>query len=397
MKTISVVVCGQNVTCDTCAEDYTVAAVVGRLDGPSAAEMPMVCGLDDATLLEAVHPLLVHANHPVADAIKYRLVDGGIQMTNGCPHCDSAYTETFDATTVPDKALDPVPPVPSSTVLSVLVRGSLHYAALNNANNVLAVTPRPGLADEDDSARPWNLIPLADRDTVHIDDLDESPARLWLNAYETGDLREQDLLARWPWRLHRPLRRLPQYATCLAGFAAESGLDLAEAAHLLVQLERDDSLLWIGQCNVYTTNPARWDDDWQTNKILAELGQTPNTTPLPPRIVWLHPRQNCELHMVVDGIGIPEPSKHRVLALEQATTDDANSALEEEGWETVDGWTSYTSNAGVVGLYEAWVTYEAASLGFVPEFGSADSLWFVHAEQRDWPIPYELTDRGDEQ
>jgi hypothetical protein len=392
MKTISVVICGRNVACATCSQEYTIAAVVGRLDGPSPAELPVACGLDDATLLETVRPLLAEVNHPVAGTIKYRLVEDGIRMTNGCPYCDSAYRGTSYAGTTADQALEPLP-----QGLSVLARGSLPYAAINNATSVLAIAPLPGLPDEDDSASPWSLMPLADRDTVHIDELEVSPAQLWLRAYEAGSQQEQDWLARWPWRLHRPLHRLPQYATCLASFAAGSGLDLAEAAHLLVQLERDESVLWIEQYNVFTINPARWDDEWQTNKVLVGLGQTPNIMPLAPRLVWLHPRQNRELVMFVEGFALPEANHQRVFDLDEATVDDADKALEEDGWEASGGWTTYKSEDGTAGLYEAWVTYEAATLGFVPEFGGADALWFIHAEQRDWPIPYELTDPDDEQ
>ena len=51
MKTITVAICGRNETYETCAQNYTIPAAGGRLNGPSPGELPVACGLDDTMLV----------------------------------------------------------------------------------------------------------------------------------------------------------------------------------------------------------------------------------------------------------------------------------------------------------------------------------------------------------
>ncbi len=391
MTTIRVQIHGYEAVCARCQRGYTSAAVLLRLDGPSFTQMPVVCGLDDPALLAAARPLLTAAGPPAAEAIAYRLIDGTITTANGCPACGAPFGgEQAGNRAFRDAITEAVTADPTLLSLPVLATGNLPLGVVLNTDSDFAYNPNPDLDEDADLGAIWRAMPLRDRDTVHVEILDESPAARWLRAYAIADDEEQHRLARWPWRLHRLKTRLPPHPTCLASFAQRATLQHGEAAQLLVQLERDEALVWFSATNTYAVNHNRWDDTWHISEVLTELDQVPSTTPMTPRVVWLHPHRINQLELFGEDFADPDGT-HQLMRIAEPTTDAAEEHLRSLGWETLSGWTAYRSDTLDVGLYEAWVSYKDAEKGFSPELALADVAWLIHAKSRGWTIPDSIT------
>jgi hypothetical protein len=391
MRTIRVQIHGYEAVCARCQRRYTPAAVLLRLDGPSFTQMPVVCGLDDPDLLAAARPLLAAAGHPAAEAIAYRMIDGTITMANGCPACGAPFGgESAGHRAFRDAITEAVTADPTLESLPVLATGNLPAGAITNTHSDFAYNPNPDLDADADLDATWRTLPLRDRDTVHVEILEQSPAARWLRAYAIADDQEQERLARWPWRLHRIKTRLPPYPTCLGAVAEHAALQHGEAAQLLVQLEQDEALVWFSATNTYAVNPDRWDDTWHISEVLTELDQVPATTPMTPRVAWFHPHRVNQLELFGEDFAEPDGTR-QVIPLTEPSVDAAEKQLRNLGWETLNGWTAYRADTFDVGRYEAWVSYQDAEKGFTPELGLADVAWLIHAKNRRWAIPDSVT------